>query len=180
MGLAHWLSKAFHRRRPSEKMVPFFDPGANRVIQIPASELKPGAILVQQRGTNERVWMMAEELRPGPIRYPEFDEEVRAYIREIQAAFAEPRHLSFEEWEDGFRRDLEPAPEIALWLHAAEVYRVFTHHEPSAERRHDVFRCLMSSMGACSPEAVWYVYRPDALTRHEAEQVVRRYFDKRA
>ncbi len=180
MRLAHWLSNVFHGRRPSEEMVPFLDPRTQRVIRIPASELKPGAILAQRQGTSERVWVMAEDLKPGPIRHPEFDEGVRAYIRRIQDAFAEQHPLSFEEWEDGFRRDVDPAPEIALWLHAARVYRSFTDEEPSPARRRDVYVCLMTCMTTCAPEAVWHVYRPDTLTPHEAEQVVRKYFDKRA
>jgi hypothetical protein len=52
-------------------------------------------------------------LRQGEIRHPPFDEELRAYIRDIQAAFAEHRDLSFEEWEDGFRRDAHREREIA-------------------------------------------------------------------
>ncbi len=180
MGLSHWLSNVFHGRRPSEKMVPFLDPRTKRVIQIPASELRPGAILAQKVGSKEADWMMTEDLELGPIRHPEFNEEVRAYIRQIQDAFAEQHPLSFEEWEGGFRRDVDPAPEIALWLHAARVYKAFTDQEPSFARRRDVYCCLITSMGACSPEAVWYTYRPEAISRHEAEQVVRMYFDKRA
>jgi hypothetical protein len=47
------------------------------------------------------------------------------HVRQIQAAFAEHRQLTFEEWEEGFRRDANPEREIAIWSHAADVYITF-------------------------------------------------------
>ena len=110
-------------------------------------------------------------------KHPEFDEGIRQYIRQIQAAFAEHRPLSFEEWEEGFRRDTNPEREIAIWSHAADVYTAFVAHEPVAERRRDVYRCIVTCM-TTGPDAVWKVLRPEVLSRAEAEQVVKRFFGK--
>ncbi len=91
----------------------------------------------------------------------------------------EQRPLSFEEWEDGFRRDANPEREIAMWLHAADVYTAFAGDEPAADRRRDVYRCIVTCL-SCGPDAVWHVLRPEVLNRAEAEQVVNRFFGKSA
>jgi hypothetical protein len=175
MGLGGWLRKLFGGRRPSEEMVPFLDAEAGRVVRIPASELRPGALRARLQGSDEVVWMMADQLHPGEVRHPEFEEGVRDYIRHIQAAFAEHRPLSFEEWEEGFRRDAHPDQEIALWSHAADVYVACTAGEGAPERRRDVYRCVVTCL-ATGPDDVWRVLRPEVLSRAEAEQVVNRFF----
>jgi hypothetical protein len=179
MGLGDWLRNAFGGRRSEQEMVPFLDVEGGRVVRIPASELRPGAIQVRLQGSNEVVWALPEQLRQGEIKHPVFDEGIRDYIRQIQAAFAEQRPLSFEEWEEGFCRDANPAQEIALWSHAADVYTAFTAEEPAAERRRDIFRCIVTCL-ASGPDAIWHVLRPEVLTRGEAEKVVNRFFGKGA
>lgn len=175
MGLGDWLRKLFGRRSARQEMVPFLDAENGRVVRIPAAELRPGAVRVRLLNTGEVVWALPEQLQMGEIKHPEFDEQTRDCIRQIQAAFAEHRPLSFEEWEDGFRRDTTPAREIAIWLHAAEVYTAFVESEPSVERRRDIYRCVVTCM-TTGPDEVWYVLRPQVLSREEAEQVVGRFF----
>ncbi|MCE9560769.1 MAG: hypothetical protein K8U57_01815 [Planctomycetes bacterium] len=179
MGLGDWLRKTFGGKQTpqQQEMVPFLDAEAGRVVRIPVSELRPGVVQIRLQGSDEIIWALPEQLHQGDVKHPEFDEGIRDYIRQIQAAFAEQRPLSFEEWEDGFRRDTNPEPEIALWLHAAKVYNAFTAEEPSAERRHDVYRCIVTCM-TTGPDAVWKVLRPEVLSRTEAEQVVNRFFGK--
>jgi hypothetical protein len=179
MGFGEWLRKALGGRRPSQEMVPFLDMEAGRVVRIPASELRPGAMQVRLQGSDEVVWALPEQFREGEIKHAEFSEGIRDYIRQIQAAFAEQRPLSFEEWEEGFRRDTNPEREIALWSHAADVYATFTAREPSAERRRDVYRCIVTCL-TTGPDTVWHVLRPEALSREEAERIVNRFFGKSA
>lgn len=162
MGLGRWLRNLFGGRGPSQEMVPFLDVASGRVVRIPASELRPGVVQVRLQGSNEVVWALPDQLRPGELKHPAFDESVRDYIRHIQAAFAEQRPLSFEEWEDGFRRDITPEREIALWCHAADVYTAFAASEPGPERRRDVYRCIVTCM-TTGPNAVWKVLRPEVL-----------------
>jgi hypothetical protein len=177
MGLGDWLKRRFGGR-PTE-MVRFFDVESGRVVRIPASELRPGTVQARVQGIEGLVWLVPDQLQQGEVRHPPFEEDVRAYIRQIQEAFAEHRPLSFEEWEDGFRRDAEPAREIAVWSHAADVYTAFTATEPSPERRKDVYRCIVACLTA-GPDTVWHVLRPAVLSRAEAEQVVQRFYGKSA
>jgi hypothetical protein len=176
MGLRSWLQSIFGRRSKPE-MVPFLDTEVGRVVQIPASELRAGAVQVRLRGHEGLVWMLADQLQPSEIKHPEFDEGIREYIRKIQAAFAEHRPLSFEEWEHGFRRDTTPEREIALWSHAADVYTAFAGDEPSADRRQDVYLCVSACL-ISGPDDVWHVLRPEVLTRAEAQKVVDRFYGR--
>jgi hypothetical protein len=177
MGLGEWIKRLFSRRGPIKETVPFFDVESGRVVRIPASELRPGVVQARIQGVEELVWVLPDQLKQGELRHPPFDEEIRAYIRQIQDAFAEHRPLSFEEWEDGFRRDANPEREIAVWSHAADVYTVFAKEEASWERRKDIYRVIVACL-TTSPDTVWHVLRPAFLTRPEAERVVNRFYGR--
>jgi hypothetical protein len=134
---------------------------------------------VRLAGQEELVWVLPSDLQAGEVRHPPFSEDMRKHIREIKSAFAEHHPLTMEEWEDGFRRDANPQAQIALWSHAADVYRAFVSPDSSAERREDVFRVIVACL-TTSPDAVWRVLKPAVLTRSEAEQVVQRFFGQSA
>jgi hypothetical protein len=111
------------------------------------------------------------------LRWIPVSERFRFWKQEAAGRIAEHHTLSFEEWEDGFRRDARPEQEIALWLHAADVYAAFADREPDADRRADVYRCIVTCL-TTGPDMVWQVFRPAVLSRAEAEQVVDRFYGK--
>ena len=127
-----------------DELIAAWYPGRVRSI----TELRPGTIQAKVHGIDGVVWVLPDQLQvqQGEFQHPPFEEDVRAYIRQIKETFAEHRSLSFEEWEDGFRRDANPAREIAIWSHAADIYTAFTESEPSAERRKDVYRCIVACL----------------------------------
>lgn len=174
-----WLKRVFGGHRPANEMVPFLDANG-RVGQIPRSQLRPGMVQVHLGHLGKDgplVWTRARDFTQGELRHPPFDEQVRAYIRKIQAAFAEHRPLSLEEWEDGFRRDLNPPEEIAIWSYAADVYRAFSANEISLQRRKDVYRVIVACLTS-SPDTFWHVLKLEALSRPEAEEIARRIYGK--
>lgn len=177
MGFFDWFRGLIAGSKPPE-LVPFFDVKSKRVVRIPASELRPSAVEVRLPGQEELVWVLPADLQAGHVRHPPFDEEVREYIRQIKSVFAEHRPLTMDEWEDGFRRDADPAREIALWSHAADVYQAFVSQDSSPDRRADVYRVVVACLST-SPEAVWRVLKPAVLTRPEAEQVVKRFYGQK-
>lgn len=177
MGLGDWFKRCFGKRDGPTEMVPFFDVENGRVVQIPASELCPGAIQARVQGIEELVWLLPDQLKQGDIKHPPFEEGIREYIRQIQEAFAEHRTLSFEEWEDGFRRDANPEREIAIWFQAADIYTAFAGNEQSVERRRDIYRCIVACLTS-GPDAVWHVLKPEVISRAEAEQIVNRFFGR--
>ncbi len=174
MSLIDWFRGWLTGRKPPE-MVPFFDVQSRKVVRIPAAELRPGVVQVRLAGQEEPVWVMPGDLQAGAVRHPPFSEDVRETIREIKSAFAEHHPLTLEEWEDGFRRDANPQAQIALWSHAAELYRAFVSQDSSQDRRQDVYRVIAACL-TTSPDAVWRVLGPAVLRRSEAEQVVKRFY----
>ena len=159
--------------------VPFYDFDASSVVQIPRCELSSNAIQVQIQGMDGLVWVLPDKLQSGPIKHEPFSEEVREYLRHIQAAFSEHRYLTLDEWEDGFRRDSTPERGIALWSHAANVYLQFAADETSKDRRDDFYRCVLTCM-TTSHMSIWDVLRPRALNTSEAKQVVDRFYGQDA
>jgi hypothetical protein len=175
MSIISRIKSLFAPASSPDASVPFYDVPSHRVVHIPPAELRPGCVQARVEGVDGIVWILPEQLEQAPIRHPPFDEEMRAYIRDIQEAFAEHRNVSVEEWEDGFRRDGNPVREIAGFSYAADVYRLFTKDEQDATRRADVYRLLIACM-TTSPGSVWHVVKLHALTRPEAERIVRRFY----
>lgn len=175
MKLSAWIKSLFKRPASSGNLVPFYDVPSRRVVRIPPSELRPGCVQARVEGIEGIVWLLPEQLQQSEIRHPPFDEEIRSHNREIQAAFAEHRDISFDEWEEGFRRDANPEREIAGFWYAADVYRSFTANEESPERRREIYRLLIACM-TTSPDSVWHVVELELLSRSEAERIVQRFY----
>lgn len=170
-----WLRSRFARPAQKPESVPFYDTASGRVVQIPPAELRPGCIQARIEGVEGVVWVLPAEIQEGPIRHPPFDEEIRVYIRGIQAALAEHRDLTFEQWEEGFRRDADPEREIALFSYLADVYQLFAADEDSPERRREIYQLLIACV-TTSPDSVWHVVKLAALSRDEGERIVRRFY----
>jgi hypothetical protein len=178
MAIRDSFKRLLSRHKPSVELVRFYDSENDRIIQIPASELAPGVIEARVVGIDGLVWIDSSNLQLGDIKHPPFADDVREYIRKTENTFKEHRDLSFDEWEEGFRRDVDPIQEIALWVHAADVYSAFADSEVAADRREDIYRCILACLTS-SPDHVWHVLDLTALSRDEAAQVVNRYYGKK-
>ena len=159
------------------EMVPFLDVTTGRLVQIPATELRGDAVQVQLQGVRGPVWTVPADLKTAESRHPLFTHDTQALIAHIRTVFAEHRPATFEEWQDGFRRESDPASEIALWLHAARVYKAFADAESWAKRRAELFRCLVSCM-TTSYEGFWSAFELRSLSESEVRQVVHRFYHK--
>jgi hypothetical protein len=97
-----------------------YDLATGEVREVPAGEPPPGTVpcTLTKIGPGEAA--------PGPIRHPPFSPEVRALIRDFPDIFRDVCPRTLEQWEDGFRRDLHPGREIAIWLLMANVFEHFT------------------------------------------------------
>ena len=159
----------------SPEMVSYFDAENKRIIQIPASELAPGAVQVQIQGHEGLVWT-DQHLHTGEIKHPPFDEDLRDIIRAIHSTFSDHRSLSFEEWEEGFRRDNNPEQEMAIWLHAADVYHNFVEPEDDMDHREDVYKCIVACM-ISSPENVMHVLPSSSLSQEEKQSIIQLFYE---
>lgn len=159
----------------SAPMVRFYDVTSGEVASIPRDELPIGSVRAEVAGVDGVVWLAAADVQASPIRHPTFAADVRAVIASIQATFAEHDGKTAGEWEAGFQRDANPGPEIAVWDHAAELYRAATAGEPDPARRRDVFRCLIACL-LSGPDDVDQIWQPLALSPAEARAIVDRFF----
>lgn len=87
--------------------------------------------------------------------------------------------MSAAEWEDGFRRDRDPVPEIALWIHASDIYRDFTKDAPIADRRKHVYQVIVACLTS-TPDMVRRVLPQGSLSGEEIDRIVARFFPKRS
>ena len=175
MALVDWLRKLFGRQEDRKNLVAFYDVPSRRVVHIPPQELAPGVVRAKVDGIDKPVWILPDQLQPGPLQQPAFSEEIREYVRRIQETFAEHRPLSVEEWEDGFRRDRNPAQEIALWLHAADVYFAFAKAEAQTDRRKHLYQVIVACL-TTTPETVRHVIPNGSLSGEQVDAVVRRFY----
>lgn len=127
MNIKKFLRFLVPKQKPQAEMVPFhdFETGTRRLI--PKAELSPGVILVQIQGESAPVYAEAGQLKQGEYRYPPFVGEERAAIESLVFDLSEVYPLTYERWEDGFRRDQNPAREIASWLHTAAILAAITN-----------------------------------------------------
>ncbi|HYF53475.1 MAG TPA: hypothetical protein VEA41_04390 [Salinarimonas sp.] len=179
MGFLNWFRELFGGQAQPKERVPFYDVPSRRVIYIPPEELAPGAVRAKIQGIEGVVWILADQLQAGPLQHPPFDEDVRQHIRRIQETFAEHRPMSADEWEDGFRRDRDPIPEIALWIHASDIFRDFTKDEPLADRRKNVYQVIVACLTS-TPDMVRRVLPQGSLSGEEIDRIVARFFPKRS
>jgi len=117
---------------------------------IPLAELAPGWLkirLVCETGErDEVVWVNPQEAKQSAnVRHPPFDEARLKSIRNIQVAFRDVRPLTFEEWELGFRCDLVPDSEIALWRWMAYKFtRITSARRLTRSRKRDLLQLLLA------------------------------------
>lgn len=174
-----WLTNLFKADSEIEKqneMVTVYSPTTKTIKEMPASKLTPNMIQARVEGSEEVHWIDAAELKMGERRRESFSEDVRDLITEIKDKLEEVYPMSLEEWEDGFLRDLNPEPEIALWLHVANIYNELTISQIlNFEQKKEYFRMLGTCMN--SPrERVLQLANPQLITKVEAERVIAKFF----
>lgn len=172
--LLKWL-KSLLSSGPTEDTVKYYDIESQQLVTIPRSELAPGTVRATSDEIEGEFFVMADQLQEGPIQHPPFTGELKELIENTYSLLGEHLDISMEKWEEGFRRDANPAAEITLWVHAADIYTQFAGGESSAERRRDIFSCIVACLTS-SPDAAFKVLDLKAITKSEAEQVVAQFY----
>src|SRR5689334_22935439 len=115
--MRRFLSRLFRRQNP--ELVPYHDFATGKTVLIPIVELCPGVVLVRIQAQEGPVSAKADQCKQGHYQHSQFEGEERAAIQSLVTHLADVYARSYEEWEDGFRRDKTPAREIAGWVHLA-------------------------------------------------------------
>jgi hypothetical protein len=134
-----------------------------------------GFLLLRQSGASRTQSVRPSDLQLGPLRHATLSAEMDARIRRFEPIFAEVYPRSHEEWLDGFKRDLHPEPEVAIWEAMAAAYQTFTaRHALAADARKEAFGLLLVRSAADEQTTL-----SGAKLRHlspaEAEELVRLY-----
>lgn len=97
----------------------------------------------------KRSFAPIESIKPGPIRHKNLNPLYINSIRLIRASLSDVYPKSMEFWLDGFKRDLNPEREIAIWERIATVYIEYSNfQELSTEQKHVAFSVIVQlSMG---------------------------------
>jgi hypothetical protein len=158
-----------------EKTVRVLDTKTHTITTIPASELAPGMVRARVAGIEGDVWIDASTLHPNEgYAHPPFTGELRQKIETIQELMAEVLPKSYEEWEDGFRRDQHPESEIAIWCNLALGYRFLTDGQDYPdEAKREVLRILLACINN-GREHVLATVTPQFFSREQVREMLDR------
>jgi hypothetical protein len=141
--MRRFLARLFGKQRP--ELVPYHDFATGKTVMIPKAELSPGVVLIQIQGQKHPVYAKAAQLKQGPFQQPPFEGAERAAILSLVTSLADVYARTYEQWEDGFRRDLTPAREIAGWIHLAAILKVVSdQYSFSPDEKKECFRILVA------------------------------------
>ena len=132
-------------RRPKPELVPYYDIESKVVSRIPKTELAPGSALIRIEGMGESVYVDTAKLRFSDYKHSHFEGAERTAIEGLVHDLADVIPMSYEQWEDGFRRDRTPGREIAGWVHLAAILNIMSSRFSfSPEKRKECYRVLVA------------------------------------
>lgn len=148
-GMRHFLARLFGKvfGKQQGELVRYHDFATGKTVLIPKAELSSGVVLIQMEGDKHPVYADASQLKQGPYQHPCFEGRMRAAVESLVADLGEVYCLTYEQWEDGFRRDRDPAREIASWMHVAAILTVMSErYRLSPEEKNECFRVLVACL----------------------------------
>jgi hypothetical protein len=80
-----------------------------------------------------KMWQEGK-LRPGPIRHEALSPALEERAKQLYARVGYMIWPTFEQWELGFLRDLNPESEIAVWEVIADVFDAYKAGNPDADK----------------------------------------------
>jgi hypothetical protein len=163
------------KRNASLPYVRVYDFVTRRYYNIPACELSSDMIEVKIEGDTHKSWVRKDQLRKGEYRHPEFDDVRKEKIRTIKANLDEVCCQSREEWEDGFRRDVNPDKEIELWLRIGDVYtNTIAGNNYNETQRQDVFDIVLACSRIDTYDAIYPSLNLTSIDKQMAKPIIRK------
>ena len=131
--------------------------------------------LLRRSGPSRPESIRPSDIHLGPILHQKLPEALEARIRKFEPVFAEVYPRTHDEWLEGFQRDADPEPEIAIWESMASAYQNFTAKRSlSPEARKEAFGLLLVRSAADEQQTL-----AGAKLRHlnptDAEELLRSY-----
>ena len=105
------------------------------------------------------------------IWHPSLPEELVERIKKFAPVFAEVYPITLQEWVDGFREDIIPEQEVAIWEYIAARFRFLCgEHNPGTLK--DKEKLFQLALGV--PRVVITPSKTDGEDRHPARPPVTR------
>lgn len=86
------------------------------------------------------------KIKPGPLRRAELDPVLIAWARRLFGSVGRHVCQTFEQWEIGFLRDLDPANEMLVWEAICLACDTYTASHPNADRQATVYKLSVISI----------------------------------
>lgn len=158
------------------EFVRVYDFATGEITTIPASELAAGMVRICLDGSDEILWADSAQLKPADHRHPPFVGALREKILYIEQSLADVYSKTYEDWEDGFRRDMHPDQEIDLWVHVCRCLGVFVErHSLAPDERQEAFWILAACLNS-TPSTVFEIASVEFLGRALAQELVDAFF----
>ena len=145
------------------------------VSLVPSDKIGPGMVRISYEG--KEYWADSAQLQQNEYQHEPFEGEVKARIENIMVSLSEVYPLSYEEWEDGFRRDQNPINEIIIWERIVSVYQSYTNQTSELAIKRDIYSVVVT----CSysePAQVLNQISLKSLSEAKAKEIVRAYYQK--
>ncbi|MCC5453347.1 hypothetical protein LMJ53_16650 [Rheinheimera sp. UJ51] len=145
------------------------------VSTVSSDQIGPGMVRVSYEG--KEYWADSAQLQQNEYQHEPFQGEMKTRIESIMNNLSEVYSLSYEEWEDGFRRDQHPINEIVIWERIVSVYKHFSNRASSLASRKEIYSVIVT----CSysePNQVLNQVSLNELTEEEAREIIRAYYQK--
>jgi len=86
----------------------------------------------------------SDKIVPGPLRHDNLSDDQLNRIKILQKIFAETSPIPFEEWVDGFRRDVHPEQEIRVWEMMAHSYSAYIEGKDlSMDQKNEIYVVIL-------------------------------------
>lgn len=155
--------------------VEVIDVETGNVSTVSSYQIGSGMIRVSYEG--KEYWADSAQLQQNDYQHEAFQGEIKARIESIMTNLSEVYYLSYEEWEDGFRRDQNPINEVVIWERIISVYQQFSEKESGLPKKKEIYSVVVT----CSysePGQVLNQVSLNELSEEQAKEIIRVYCHK--
>jgi hypothetical protein len=142
---------------------------------VPSEQIGPGIVRISYEG--KEYWADSAQLQQNDYQHEPFEGKVKARIESIMARLTDVYPLSYQEWEDGFRRDQNPINEIIIWEHIVSVYQSYATQTSELAIQSEIYSVVVT----CSysePDQVLNQLSLKSLSEVKAKEIIRAYYQK--